>query len=67
MTEADKMLEEVGFKPITLVNPLYKYESNETYIRFRTDENKVYVHGNLTMEQLKAINEKCKELKMVVI
>jgi hypothetical protein len=65
MTNGDKMLKEVGFNPISLSNTLQRFETNETYIRFKIDENKMYIRGNITMEQLKAINEKCIELGMV--
>ena len=65
MTNGDRMLKEVGFNPITLTNTLQRFETNETYIRFKINENKMYIRGSITMEQLKAINEKCIELGMV--
>jgi len=60
MTEADKMLEEVGIKRYHSTST--RYEHDMGFIRFRTDEKKMYIQGLITMEQLKAINKKCEEL-----
>ena len=69
MTNADKMFEELGYKETTTM--VYKtryYKDNENVIKFSEDK-KVYktreydgFYDGITIPELKAINEKCKEL-----
>lgn len=68
MTNADKMFENLGYKKYEGSIPLKYKKDNDNVIRFR--ENKTWNKGGeddsycdyITMPELKAINEKCKEL-----
>ena len=64
MKTADSMFEELGYR---------KYYENEYEIQFRNSiwqiiflkiPKKISISNILTMQELKAINEKCKELRM---
>lgn len=70
MSEADKMFEELGYKEYTyLEHTDYFQEKADKIISFRN--NKEIATFNtydgtepITMQELKAINMKCKELRM---
>lgn len=74
MSKADKMFEELGYKKTTDGNhdiAFYKYEKlfveNDTLIliRFYAKGKEVWKNTIMTMEELKAINIKCRELKWI--
>lgn len=64
MSKADKMFEELGYKK----NFEDKYRANyehsvETIINFDKDVKTLRIYNNsIDMQELQAINEKCKEL-----
>lgn len=67
MSKAEKMFEELGYKKVDdfskkdIIPVLCCYEGNAgDYIRFWKDES--FDCTIINMEELKAINEKCKEL-----
>ena len=75
MSEADKMFEELGYViGYTQVGYL-KYAKNEDNIIIFNDDNKTFYkrgeddyeqyYDNFTMQELKAINQKCKEMRVV--
>lgn len=35
------------------------------HIKFKHNERRIYIDGNLTMQELQAINRKCEELKWI--
>ena len=73
MSKADKMFEELGYKKsYTQLNQIKSYKDDDNVIYFdieRKSFNKVrkYVGmcDDITMEELKVINEKVSELRVV--
>ena len=71
MSKADKMLEELGyesckspFKSNLLYEDKYGYRIwFDTEFKEFTKENGYGYADNITMQELQAINEKCKELR----
>ena len=74
MSKADEMFEKLGFPEIEKEYNYFKYKSvggKKGYIRFETEEKTVCayktIYGmefirSITMQELQAINQKCKEL-----
>ena len=68
MSEADKLFEESGyetrhtFKTYFYINDSKNYD----YIEFQKEKKIIEVRADLTMQELKAINAKVKELRMGV-
>lgn len=70
MSEADKMFYETDYKNkqdwIEKGKINYeKYEGYKGYIKFKHSEKTICIDGNITMQELQAINMKCKELKWI--
>lgn len=67
MSKADKMFEELGYQKERYINNSIRYYGNKNYIIFAYIDKSVRVSGTenvsiLSMQELKAINEKVKEL-----
>ena len=67
-SEADKMFEELGYKKEEtkweedeLVHYI-QYISSETLIEFALDSKMINIPSIIDMQELQAINQKCKEL-----
>ena len=72
MTNADKLFEELGYKKDEFKDEI-DYSNygaiNSNFIVFRKEHKTFYKttngeQGNITMQELKAINEKVKELRL---
>lgn len=67
MNEADKMFEELRFEKSEIKNICIKYTKYNLFskeIYFHLKQKKVGLDGVFTMQELQAINMKCKELRM---
>lgn len=78
MTEADKLFEELGYEKIEESETIFKYKKNNKTIEigcpdnvgnpvifaYMNSQNILYARG-ITMQELQAINLKCKELRLV--
>ena len=72
MTNADNMFEELGYKLIprtTNISYSLKYYKDDDNVIYFDDEREIHKDGEyaetcygITIPELKAINEKCKEL-----
>lgn len=63
MSRADEMLLERGFKvEIDMPGKLLYKDLDKNYIEFDTELNLFTCNCYLTIQELQAINEKCKEL-----
>ena len=73
MSKADEMFEKLGYKKdfssSDEVIEYYKYDGeneDDLYvIRFYISSKRVWVNSSITMQELKSINEKVKELKWI--
>lgn len=73
MSEADKMFEELGYyKDFDNITHEYRKEEDEDFfeIDFWLDDKEVSKNsyceiGYITMQELQAINQKCKELEWI--
>ena len=71
MSEADKLFEKLGYKKYDyLEHTDYWQEKTEKIISFRNNKNVAVFNTydgfeDITMQELKAINLKCKELRLV--
>ena len=72
MSEADKMFEELGYEIKTNYYSIdnsyvYTYKKNSDFIRFNTADRKMVTLYKtvFNMQELKAINKKCEELKWI--
>ena len=80
MSEADKLFEELGYEKEIYQNEekfggyvSYAYSNDKIFIEFNGFANTLYIGNNdkentsdihLSMQEIKAINMKCKELRM---
>lgn len=65
MSEADKMLDELRFEKSEIKNIYIKYTKYNIFskeIYFHLKQKKVGLDAVITMQELQAINMKCKEL-----
>lgn len=62
MSKADKMFEIIGYK--NTFNNYYEHDFG-TSIEFENKYKEINISGHVGIEELKAINEKVKELRMV--
>lgn len=70
MSEADEMFEKLGYKKsLTQLQDLKYKKDDDNIFYFMDDKPEFYksgeydsMCGNITMEELQAINKKCKEL-----
>lgn len=65
MSEADKMFEELRFEKSEIENVYIKYTKYNIFskeIYFHLKQKKVGIDGVFTMQELRAITMKCKEL-----
>jgi len=67
MSKADEMLEELGYKNVRQTEYWIVYKGKEKDIDFSLRYKTIEVENgmeskNITMQELQAINEKCKEL-----
>lgn len=71
LSKADKMFEELGYKKLETRwdedNQIHfiTYTSDDTYIEFNLDTKWMEITNTFNMQELKAINEKCKELQWI--
>ncbi len=75
MSEADKLFKELGYKLIPQVeNRSYflKYKKDDDNIIYFDEDKEIHKDGEyaetcygITMQELKAINKKCEELKWI--
>ena len=65
---ADEMFKELGYKKLETIweedNQIHfiTYTSDDTYIEFNLDTKWMEITNTFNMQELQAINEKCKEL-----
>ena len=67
MSEADKMFYKTNYNNkleyIEKGKIIYEeYKSMNEYMKFKHDKKEIYIEGHITMQELQAINQKCKEL-----
>lgn len=68
MSEADKILEKLRFEKSEIENVCIKYTKYNLFskeIYFHLKQKKVGLDGVFSMQELQAINLKCKELKFI--
>lgn len=67
MSEADKMFYKTNYNNkleyIEEGKIIYEqYKNMNDYMKFKHNKKEIYIEGNITMQELQAINQKCKEL-----
>ena len=65
MSKADETLIDLGYEKMDLLNSEYYYnlQKNRDWIEF-VNNSTIKVRADLTMQELEAINEKVKELRL---
>ena len=70
MSEADKMFYKTNYNNkleyIEKGKIIYEeYKSMNEYMKFKHDKKEICIEGHITMQELQAIIEKCKELRWI--
>ena len=70
MSEADKMFYKTNYNNkleyIEEGKIIYEqYKNMNDYMKFKHNKKEIYIEGNITMQELQAIIDKCKELRWI--